>query len=174
MKKLLLLLAILLIQNCVKEPPLEPHPQGKIESDPEEFTLYSKNTGIHPDTSVLDDPNNIFADISISMDFKWDVASYANSAEKFYMWATVLARGPHGEPQFYTGVALEGLGLTQQAIRAYQAILKYFPNDITILADGSEQVISEWAINNIENLGGTVEGYAIVAVHGKAILVETD
>ena len=37
------------------------------------LNLYSANEGIHPDTSVLDNPANPFADANVNMENVWDL-----------------------------------------------------------------------------------------------------
>ena len=66
----------------------------------------------------------------------------------FYVWASTLARAPNGENQFYTAERLYDIyrfnlskpedheAVRGMAIRAFTAILDYFPNDYNRTADG--------------------------------------
>jgi len=186
MKKFILLyfliIVLVLYSNCGKESTLEPSYLDGIDMKNKEFKLYSKDEGIYPDKSVLEDPNNIFADKYISEDFKWKIASLGSeyAATKFYLWATILAREPWGEPQYYVGAALEELAglqnssvLTQQAIRAYQAVLDNWPYDKTDAGQGNFASVGVWAVEHIEALGGTPQGYRVVTdANGDKYLVK--
>ena len=74
-----------------------------------EFELTDLAMGVYPDQSVLDDPNNPFRESSIGLDTRWDIHDNANDAAGFYSWATLLAKQPNGENQFYTGLKLRAL-----------------------------------------------------------------
>lgn len=181
--KIFIIMILFFALHCGKESTLEPEWQDGVDTKNQEFRLYSENEGIYPDKSVLEDPNNIFAKSEISEDFKWDIAGLSSSyaATKFYMWATYLTREPWGEPQYYTGLALEQLAilqsstvLTQQAIRAYQAVLDNWPYDKTDLTgQGDLYPLGVWAVEHIESLGGTAQGYSVViSTNGEKYLVK--
>lgn len=103
------------------------------------LNLYSANEGIHPDTSVLDDPENPYADASISMENVWDLSEECPSAKaKFYLWATILANIPIGEYQYFTAKSLHELytvggseNAKEQAKKAYRAALDHFFDSVT-------------------------------------------
>jgi hypothetical protein len=122
------------------------------------FHLYSTDMGIHPSQSVLDDPNNPFAHVAID-DLnngtpekparKWAFNPMtAPPVTCFYVWASTLARAPNGENQFYTAERLYDVyrfdlsspedheAVRVMAIRAFTAILTYFPEDYNRTADG--------------------------------------
>ncbi|MFT6400394.1 MAG: hypothetical protein ACJAYU_005165 [Bradymonadia bacterium] len=102
--------------------------------------LYSSSVGIHPDSSVLDDPNNPFADSVPSSTLKWEIESYADNVAAFYSWASVLALEPTGEHQFYAALNLAQIYENGQAVQedlesvkgsaiaAYQSVLDNFPD----------------------------------------------
>lgn len=105
----------------------------------EPLRLYSEQVGVHPDTSVLEDPNNPFIGDIPAGDLKWDIESFGTDVAAFYSWASILAIEPTGEHQFYTAQNLANIynnGLAvqedlervrEQAIAAYQAVLDAFP-----------------------------------------------
>ncbi|GHG94801.1 hypothetical protein [Comamonas sp. JC664] len=135
------------------------------------LTLHSPDVGIYPDTSVLEDPNNPFRSSAVGADTKWDIQSQAGSVAAFYAWATVLAREPGGEAQFYVGSNLLGIyqsgaarqeDLPQvrlQAIRAYQNMLDLFPTAVTYDATGTFAYdLATPAYKGIVEMGGMVQG----------------
>ncbi|NMO14662.1 hypothetical protein HPC49_09380 [Pyxidicoccus fallax] len=139
--------------------------------------LYSENEGIHPDTSVLDDPNNPFALNSPGEETKWDIQSSGDRVAAFYAWSTLLARGPYGEAQFYVATNLQGIYLNgeaaqedlpqvrQQAIRAFQSVLDNFPDAVTYDATGTNAYeLLTPAFKGIVDLGGTVQGGWVLVV----------
>ena len=101
--------------------------------------LYSANEGIHPDTSVLDNPANPFADANVNMENVWDLTDTCPSPKsRFYLWATLLANVPVGEHQYFTAVSLHELytvggseNAKAQAKKAYRATLDYFFDSAT-------------------------------------------
>jgi hypothetical protein len=103
------------------------------------LNLYSANEGIHPDKSVLDDPQNPYADANINMENVWDLNDECPSPKaKFYLWATMLAHVPIGEYQYYTAQSLHELytsggseNAREQAKKAYRATLDHFFDSVT-------------------------------------------
>ena len=121
------------------------------------LNLNCENVGVHPETCVLDDPENPFATTTI-IEFdpgnpdatnKFDLfnsipAGPGGAKARFYFWATALARRPSGENQFYTAQALHELfdansnNLEQdelvraQALKAYRSVLDNFFGSVTI------------------------------------------
>ncbi|MFP2910454.1 hypothetical protein ACLESD_36540 [Pyxidicoccus sp. 3LFB2] len=135
------------------------------------LTLHSENVGVHPDQSVLEDPNNPFALNSPGEETKWQIQSGGDHVAAFYAWATLLARGPYGEAQFYVANDLvavyqngeasqEQLPLVRtQAIRAFQSVLDNFPDAVTYDATGTVAYeLLTPAYKGIVDLGGTVQG----------------
>lgn len=103
------------------------------------LNLYSANEGIHPDKSVLDNPENPFADAGVNMDNIWDLSDECPSAKsRFYLWASLLSNVPTGEHQYFTAKALHELytvggseNARNQAKKAYRATLDYFFDSVT-------------------------------------------
>jgi hypothetical protein len=139
-----------------------------------EFNYVSASMGIHPDTVVLGDPNNIFAD-GLTSETKWVLESNKNqpghTVACFYAWSTELAFDPRGEHQYYTAAALHDMYLREEsqpedvyavrdlAIDAYQALLDHFPGSVSYLTDGETTFdLEPLACQGIEDLGGTPDG----------------
>jgi hypothetical protein len=138
------------------------------------------NMGIYPDTSVLDDPNNPFADAPASKEGKWVVQSNAGAVASFYSWATLTALEPTGETQFYTAQNLQHIAQTGQADdddvkaaallgqRAYQAVLDNFPDSVTY--DVSGKIAYPLTLPSLQGLIA-LKG---VPQHGWALLKDAD
>ncbi|QDE71396.1 hypothetical protein BHS07_33460 [Myxococcus xanthus] len=133
--------------------------------------FHSPDVGIYPDQSVLDDPNNPFRSSTPGTETKWDIESRAGNVAAFYSWATLLAREPGGEAQFYVGNNLLAIyqngearqeDLPQvrlQAIRAYQTMLDSFPDAVTYDATGTYAYdLATPAYKGIVEMGGAVQG----------------
>jgi len=103
------------------------------------LTLYCENAGVHPETCVLDDPDNPYANANINMDNVWDLEEECPSAKsKYYLWATILAKIPIGEYQYFTATSLHELytvggseNAKEQAKKAYRVVLDQFFNSVT-------------------------------------------
>lgn len=103
------------------------------------LNLYSANEGIHPDQSVLDNPDNPFAQANLNMENIWDLNDNSPSPKaKFYLWASMLANIPTGEYQYFTAKALHELytaggseNAKAQAKKAYRATLDHFFDSVT-------------------------------------------
>lgn len=119
--------------------------------------LFCEDVGVHPETCVLDDPENPFAESTI-FEFdednpdgpsKFEIADRlppgpAGAKSRFYFWATALARRPSGENQYYTALALHELFhansndlseddlIREQALKAYRAYLDNFFGSILV------------------------------------------
>jgi hypothetical protein len=113
------------------------------------FVPYSADVGVHPDTSILDDPNNPFAGVlDPNGDLKWQMQE-SGCDRAVYAWATALALQPTGEHQLYTAACLhalydggrvadEDLYLTWTlAVRGYEQVLEAFPDSVTYDATGT-------------------------------------
>ena len=121
------------------------------------LNLACEDVGIHPETCVLDDPENPFVTTSIiefdvndpDADNKFDLFNSippgpTGAKARFYFWATALARRPSGENQFYTALALHELFdansnvlsadelARAQALKAYQSMLDNFFGTVTV------------------------------------------
>ena len=134
-----------------------------------EFQIFDLDMGIHPSTSVLDDPNNPFAGTWLG-ELKWDINDSGNTEAAFYAWATVLAAESTGEAQYYTAVQLaeiwsddrvppEDLAfVNDMAIRAHQSVLTNFPDSVTYDATGTiAYELAPLSTQAILDLGGTPE-----------------
>ena len=103
------------------------------------LTLYCENVGVYPETCVLDDPYNPYRKVSITEDNKFTLSTSAPGAKaRFYLWATMLAKAPSGENQFYAASALQELytegrsdNSKTQAVKAYRSVLDNFKNSLT-------------------------------------------
>jgi hypothetical protein len=103
------------------------------------LNLYSANEGIHPDQSVLNDPDNPFAQANLNMENIWDLNDNSPSPKaKFYLWASILANIPTGEYQYFTAKSLHELytaggsaNAKAQAKKAYRATLDHFFDSVT-------------------------------------------
>lgn len=108
---------------------------------PTDYTLnlYGPDAGIYPDTSILDDPENPYADANLNMENVWDLNDECPSPKaRFYLWGTILAKIPIGEYQYFTAKSLHELytaggseNARNQAIRGYRAMLDYFFDSVT-------------------------------------------
>jgi hypothetical protein len=127
--------------------------------------------GVYPDISVLDDPNNPFAE-GIDVEVKWEILA-TDCTPGFYAFATALAYQPTGEHQFYTAQCLQTVYESGRlapddtwwgwsaAVRGYQVVLDEFPGAVTYDATGTipyDLAPLAWAA--IESLGATPEGEA--------------
>jgi hypothetical protein len=153
--------------GCAAEgEPLEPKQLGALE-----FRVFRADVGIHPSRAVLEDPNNPFSGVPSYTIPKWEIQSAAPPVAAFYAWATVLAREPNGENQWYAAINLHGIvtdGLApeqeldivrQMAIGAYQAVLDFFPDSMARDAQGN--ITFDFATPSVEaiyDLGGTPAG----------------
>jgi hypothetical protein len=121
------------------------------------LNLYCENVGVHPETCVLDDPENPFATTTI-IEFdpnnpdatnKFDLfnaipAGPSGAKARFYFWATALANRASGENQFYAALALHELFdansnvlskdelARAQALKAYRSVLDNFFGSATV------------------------------------------
>lgn len=133
--------------------------------------LHSPNVGIYPDNSVLEDPNNPFRHATPGVETKWKIQASSAHVAAFYSWATLLAREPGGEAQFYVGTTLLAIYqngeasqaelplVKAQAIRAYQSVLDNFPDAVTYDATGTYAYdLVTPAYKGITEMGGTVQG----------------
>ena len=135
------------------------------------FHPFSAGVGVHPDRSVLEDPNNPFATDPPTDDGKWVLEANAGPVAAFYSWATINANNPYGEAQFYAAHDLQQIFRTGQAsaedlpaaqdlaIRAYQAVLDHFPTSVTYDATGKIAFnLATMSYQRIVGLDGTVQG----------------
>lgn len=139
-----------------------------------EFEVQDLTFGVHPSQVALVHPDNPFVDASVEM--KWEVESTMGPIPRAYIWATMLAREPIGENQFYAANALGDiyrLGLTddsdliyvrEMAIAGFQQVLDSFPDSLTYDASGRiGYPVPPLAYDGILALGGTPVGWVAVA-----------
>lgn len=146
-----------------------------IDVDGMSFHICGPDMGVYPDTSVLADPDNPFAARAIGEETKWELESRAGVIPAFYAWATLTARRPTGEHQYYAALNLKAIydrelapaaqleNARQLAIRGFQAVLDHFPEAVTYDASGTiayELVTPSYKA--IVALGGTVDGWILV------------
>lgn len=138
------------------------------------FEVTDPQMGIHPNMSVLQEPNNPFA-AGMGPETKWMVEShavaipeYSGSVARFYSWATILARQTIGENQFYTAQALRDMYLyeeaepsdlvfvRQMALDAFVSVLENFPDSVSYDVTGVYSYpLAPLAYQGIIDLGGT-------------------
>jgi hypothetical protein len=136
-----------------------------------QLSLSDPDEGIYPSLSALADPNNPFAHSTMGDQTKWNVQSSNEPVAAFYAWATVNARQPYGESQYYVAFNLKATYLAgaaavddlpairAQAIRAFQTVLDYFPDAVTYDATGKIPYdLATPSYQAIIDLGGTVAG----------------
>lgn len=82
--------------------------------------------GIHPNTTVLRDPNykKVKAEGRLEGSH-WDFVHSDDLEAAFYKWA--LAAEPSGVKLFYLALILERAGMYYEAIKAYHALVVHFP-----------------------------------------------
>jgi hypothetical protein len=87
------------------------------------LNLACENVGVHPETCVLEDPENPYAAVPISEFDPFNPEDPFNklvlddsipkgptgAKARFYLWATALATRPSGENQYFTALALHEL-----------------------------------------------------------------
>lgn len=143
----------------------------------------SWDEGVYPDVSVLDDPQNPFAD-GIDDTLKWEILG-TDCGPGFYAFATALAYQPNGEHQYYTAWCLQTLydagRLAPEdtfwgwsaAVRGYQVVLDTFPDAVSYDATGTTAwSLVPLAYQGIEALGATPEGWVeVVTEDGSTAVV---
>ena len=119
-----------------------------------EFIPSDENMGIHPNVSVLSDPDNPFKDSFPGPETRWEINDNANHSAGFYSWATLLALQPTGENQFYVASKLRAIFenaetipeampyVREMALEAYAAVLEHFPGSVTY--DPTGTILIPW------------------------------
>lgn len=136
-----------------------------------QYEFYDIKEGIYPSTVVLENRRNPFRNAAIGTDTKWEILAGGGNAGAFYAWATLLARQPTGEHQYYTATKLrdiynagevEGPTLDlvrQMAIAGFQAVLDEFPDSVTFDSTGTQTFrLATPALMGILDLNGDVKG----------------
>jgi hypothetical protein len=146
----------------------------------DKLVLASADEGVYPDTSVLADPANPFADGAVGEATIWQIQESGGPVAAFYAWATLLARGPGGERQFYVAINLKTIYESAMAverdmpvvrtlaIRGFQAVLDHFPDAVTYDVTGTiAWDLATPSVEHILALGGEVEGgWVLVETEG--------
>lgn len=148
------------------------------------FELYSDDEGIFPSDVVLSNPRNPFRKEVISADTKWKILASGGNAGAFYAWATLLAREPTGEHQYYTATKLRDIYNSHEvegpdnetvrtmAIAGFQAVLDFFPDSLTFDATGTQTFrLATPALIGILDLNGDVQGGWILVTDANGELV---
>lgn len=164
---------LLLTAACIDEPATYVYGQ---DLDELELVLVSRDVGVYPDTSILDDANNPFV-TGMDSELKWELTSAGAWVPAFYAWGTTLAYAPTGEAQFYTALSLGEIYARQLAepedlyfvwalaVDGYQAVLDHFPDSVTYDETGTIAYdLAPLAYQAIVALGGEPEGDWVVVV----------
>ncbi|MEM9492022.1 MAG: hypothetical protein AAGC55_22945 [Myxococcota bacterium] len=135
------------------------------------YEVVDETEGIYPSEVVLINELNPFRDVSISNDTGFELLGRGGNAGAFYAWATLLAREPTGERQFYAAAQLSNIYQDSEvpeddletvrlmAIAGFQVVLDEFPTSVTFDATGTIPFnLATPSFLGIEELGGRVEG----------------
>lgn len=136
-----------------------------------QFELFDPSEGIHPSDVTLNNPRNPFRQVNISDNTKFDILTDGGNAGAFYAWATLLAKIPIGENQYYTATKLRDIFLSgevaqedsevvrQMAIEAFQRVLDCFPDSVFFDVTGTfPRRLATLAFTEILKLGGVPQG----------------
>ncbi len=152
------------------------------------FAPLGAAVGVHPDQTVLLDPDKPFAGEPIGADTRWDVEGSSDPVAAFYCWATLLATQPNGEHQYYAALNLQRIfdqgaadeadrpAVRAMAIAAYQSVLDHFPESVTFSADGVVAFgLATPAYQGIVALGGAPRGgwTLVTTADGGLVAVKT-
>jgi len=135
------------------------------------FEFFREDEGIHPSKVVLENPRNPFRHRVISDEMKFAILDNGGNAGAFYAWATLLARVPTGEHQYYTATKLRDIydarevegedreKVRQMAIAGFQTVLDEFPDSVTFDATATQAFrLATPSLLGILDLNGDVEG----------------
>ena len=108
--------------------------------------------GIYPNGSVFKDPvYRLLASKGKLSGSHWDYVNIDNQQLSFYKWVTT--QESPGVKLFYTAMALEKLGLTLQAMKAYYAVVVHYPKQVGWTIWHTPLYIGRIAIDHLEALG---------------------
>ena len=170
---------VLTLISCTNVTPV--YDKGNKEAIPlpqdTDLKLISSNTGIYPDTSILKDANNPFILANVSEATKWTVDLNVSSVKsKFYLWATILARSPSGENQFYVATHLKSLHsssndeiIRDQALAAYRSVLDNFFDSITYNTFGFKASLNVYVCSELVAATGLVGHLSGADTNAKAL-----
>ena len=135
------------------------------------FEFYHEDEGIHPSKVVLENPRNPFRYDVVGETTKWNILTDGGNAGAFYAWATLLARVPTGEHQYYTATKLQDIydarevegadreKVRQMAIAGFQTVLDEFPDSVTFDVTGTQSFrCATPSMLGILDLNGDVKG----------------
>jgi hypothetical protein len=135
-----------------------------------EFVFFHETEAVHPSQVTLENPHNIFREMDIGAETKWDIHNGAGNAAAFYVWATLLSQEATGEHQFYAATTLAQMLETGEipskerakvrtlAVAGFQAVLDWFPESVSYTADLTPFRLDILAYDAIKELQGTVKG----------------
>ncbi len=107
--------------------------------------------GVYPNNAVYKDPAyRVLVTKGKLSGSQWDYVNIDDQQLTFYKWAT--SHDTMGVQQYYTALALEKLGETAHAIKAYHAVVVHFPKDIGWTVFHTPIYMSRLAIDRIEYL----------------------
>lgn len=184
MRAMLCLIGCALSAGCVDGPPYfyAERVTGKT------FAPLSEGVGVHPDQTVLIDPNNPFAHSGVGDETKWDIEASGDPVAAFYSWATLLATIAIGENQYYAALNLQRIyeegraaeadlpAVRALAIAAYQAVLDEFPGSVTYDPSGNIPYgLATPAYQGILELDGAPTGgwTLVTTAQGATVAVKT-
>lgn len=146
-----------------------------VDLDDVEFVLYDTTVGVHPNDTILIDPNNPFASTGVGWETKWEILDAGRWPATFYAWGTILAAIPTGEHQFYTAQAAQAMYDRREvetqdlyyvwiiAVDGYQSVLDHFPDSVTYDITGTVAYpLAPLAYNGMLSLGAQPEGWTMV------------
>ncbi|MBI3315595.1 MAG: hypothetical protein HYZ87_01285 [Candidatus Omnitrophica bacterium] len=136
--------------------------------------------GVYPNSSVYKDPvHRLLVTKGRLSGSQWDYVNLEDQQLAFYKWAT--AHDTPAVQQFYTALALEKLGETRQALKAYYAILVHFPTQVGWTIWHTPLYMGRLAIDRIEylthkhpELGLRIEGAKIRVENGYNAVISDD
>ncbi len=136
--------------------------------------------GVYPNVSVYKDP--FYKTIVTKGKLRgspWDYVNGDDQQLAFYKWAT--SSDTPAVQQFYTALALEKLGQTTQAIKAYHAILVHFPKQVGWTFWHTPLYMSRLALDRIDyltrkhpDLGIKLEGAEVKVINGFNLTTNDD
>lgn len=100
-----------------------------------ELVLHCEEVGLFENDCILEDPANPYTLVNVSEETKFDLNDGAPSAKsRYYLWATMQARNPSGENQYYVAVSLHEVYsesadplIREHTKKAYRSVLdNYF------------------------------------------------
>lgn len=105
--------------------------------------------GIYPNTGVFKDPEYIRLNKQGRLKGShWNFVNNTNHAINFYKWAAT-AEDP-GVKQFYTALMFERMGMLKEAVKAYYAIVVFFPKTVSYTYWDSPIYLGPIAIDKID------------------------